>query len=113
MTMVMISPSEREVSLAEQLRQSPRLVPPMFRLVAAEFRLRRWLVIFFHRETPYSRRWPPESQQGPHEAGGRAPTLVGRWWPPDVFLPLSSFFIISKNNFCGVSGLLELCRIGP
>ena len=28
MTMVMISPSEREVSLAEQLRQSPRLVPP-------------------------------------------------------------------------------------
>ena len=28
MTMVMISPSWREVSPAEQLRQSPRLVPP-------------------------------------------------------------------------------------
>ena len=28
MTMVMISPSRREVSPAEQLRQSPRLVPP-------------------------------------------------------------------------------------
>src|SRR3989337_4575545 len=28
MTMVMISPSQRDVSLAEQLRQSPRLVPP-------------------------------------------------------------------------------------
>ena len=46
MTMVMISPSQREVSLAEQLRQSPRLVPPRFRLVAAEFRPRRWLMIF-------------------------------------------------------------------
>ena len=30
-------PSEREVSPAEQLRRSPRLVPPRFRLVAAEF----------------------------------------------------------------------------
>ena len=28
MTMVMISPSRREVSPAEQLRRSPRLVPP-------------------------------------------------------------------------------------
>ena len=39
MTLVMISPSRREVSPAEQLRQTPRLVPPSFRLVAAEFRL--------------------------------------------------------------------------
>ena len=38
MTMVMISPSRREVSRAEQLYRSSRLVPPMFRLVAAEFR---------------------------------------------------------------------------
>ena len=38
MTLVMISASLREVSLAEQLRQSPRLIPPKFRLVAAEFR---------------------------------------------------------------------------
>ena len=38
MTLVMISPSQREVSPVEQLRQSPRLVPPRFRLVAAEFR---------------------------------------------------------------------------
>ena len=37
-TLVMISPSRREVSLAEQLHRSPRLVPPRFRLVAAEFR---------------------------------------------------------------------------
>ena len=38
MTLVMISPSWREVSPAEQLRQSPRLIPPRFCLVAAEFR---------------------------------------------------------------------------
>ena len=38
MTMVMISPSRREVSPAEQLRRSPRLVPPRFRLVVTEFR---------------------------------------------------------------------------
>ena len=37
MTMAMISPSRREVSPAEQLCQSPRLVLPRFRLVAAEF----------------------------------------------------------------------------
>ena len=38
MTLVMISPSRRGVSAAEQLRQSPRLIPPRFRLVAVEFR---------------------------------------------------------------------------
>ena len=37
MTLVMISPSRTEVSPAEQLRQSPRLIPPRFRLVVAEF----------------------------------------------------------------------------
>ena len=37
-SLVMISPSRREVSPAEQLRQSPRLVPPRFRLVVVEFR---------------------------------------------------------------------------
>ena len=38
MTLVMISPSRREMSPAEQLCQSPRLVLPRFRLMAAEFR---------------------------------------------------------------------------
>ena len=36
MTLVMISPSRREVSPAEQLCQSPRLIPPRFRLVGPE-----------------------------------------------------------------------------
>ena len=46
MTMVMISPSWREVSPAEQLHRSPRLVQPRFRLVAAEFRPESLLMIF-------------------------------------------------------------------
>ena len=47
MTLVMIFPSQREVSPAEQLRQSPRLVLPRFRLVAAESPPESWLMIFF------------------------------------------------------------------
>ena len=47
MTMVMISPSRRDVSPVEQLRWSPRLVPPRFRLVEAEFRPVSSLMIFF------------------------------------------------------------------
>ena len=47
MMMVMISPSRREVSPAEQLGRSSRLVPPRFHLVAAESRPKRLLLIFF------------------------------------------------------------------
>ena len=76
MTMVMISPSRRKVSPTEQLRQSPRLVPPRFRLVAAESRPESLLMIFFflderlhiaedgHRRAA---RWP--TRQGAHPGG--------------------------------------------
>ena len=46
MTMAMISPSRRDVSPAEQIRRSPRLVPPRFRLVAGEFLPESLLMIF-------------------------------------------------------------------
>ena len=46
MTMVMISPSQRDVSPVEQLHRSPRLVSPRFRLVAAVFRPESLLMIF-------------------------------------------------------------------
>ena len=46
MMVMMISPSRREVSPAEQLRRSPRLVPPRFRLVAVESRPESLLMIF-------------------------------------------------------------------
>ena len=47
MMMTMISPSEREVPPAESLYRSPRLVPPRFRLVAAESHPESLLMIFF------------------------------------------------------------------
>ena len=37
MTMVMISPSRRDVSPVEQLHRSPRLVPPRFHLEMKRF----------------------------------------------------------------------------
>ena len=103
-TMAMISPSRWEVSLAEQLRRSPRLVPPRFRLVAAEFCPRRWLMIFSHRKTPYSRRWPPEGHQGgPRRRGcaqrGRArppPSWAG-CGPLGEVLALGTFYIFGKR----------------
>ena len=70
MTMVMISPSGREVSLAEQLCRSSRLDPPRFRLVAAESHPKKFLFFFSHRKTSYRRRWKSESHQGAHEVGG-------------------------------------------
>ena len=45
-SMVMISPSRRDVSPVEQLHRSPRLVPPRFRLMAAEFCPISLLIIF-------------------------------------------------------------------
>ena len=74
MTMAIISPSGREVSPAEQLCRSPRLVPPRFRLVAAEFHPRRWLMIF-----PIERLHIAEDgHQGAHGVGGRAPHPRGQ-----------------------------------
>ena len=46
MMLVMISPSRREVSPAEQLRQSPRLVLPKFRLETAALPPESFLLIF-------------------------------------------------------------------
>ena len=46
MMMVMISPSRREVSPAEQLRRSPRLVLPRFRLETAALCPESFFLIF-------------------------------------------------------------------
>ena len=97
MTMALISPSLREVSPVEQLCRSPRLVPPRFRLGAAESRPESLLVIFFssderlHIAEDGHRR----ANRGPTRQG-RAPTLVVRVWAPLVFLPLSIFYYFQK-----------------
>ena len=46
MTMVMISPIRGDVSLAEQLRRSPRLVLPRFRPETAALRSESFLLTF-------------------------------------------------------------------
>jgi hypothetical protein len=46
MTMAMISPSRRYVSPAEQLRRSPRLVLPRFRLETTALHPESFLLLF-------------------------------------------------------------------
>ena len=46
MTMMMISPSRRDVSPVEQLRRSPSLVPPRFRLETVALHPESFLLIF-------------------------------------------------------------------
>ena len=117
-SMVMISPSRRDVSSAEQLRRSPRLVPPRFRLVVAEFCPESLLMIFFLDERlhiakdGHQRAARGPMRQGAHPGGGRAPHPHGWWVAPLWYFLRLVFFIYSENNSHGVSGLLELCRIG-
>ena len=114
MTMVMISPSRMEVSPAEQLCRSPRLVSPRGGGVSSQklsydFSSDERLHIA---EDGHRRTNREPTRQGAAPKGvGRASTLVARVWAPLVD-SFSSIFINSKNNFCEVSGLLELCRIG-
>ena len=108
MMMAMISPSRREVSPAEQLRQSPRLVLPRFCLVAAESRPERLIMVFFLIERLHiaadGHRRATRKGVRPHPRG---------WWVAPLWYFLRSvFFIYYGNNFREVSGLLELWRIG-
>ena len=103
LTMVMISPSRREVSPAEQLCRSPRLVSPRFRLVTAESRLESLLMIFFLNERLHiaedgHRRATrgPTRQEGVPRGVGHAPTLAARVWPPSGTSCAQYFLYILK-----------------
>ena len=67
MMMTMISPSRREVSPAEQLRRSPRLLPPRFRLKTATLHPENFIMIFSRaKDTLYQKmgigHWPGATQ---------------------------------------------------
>ena len=86
--------------------------------MAAESRPESWLMIFFLIERLHiAEDGHRRATRGPTRQGGaprgvrRAPTLVGRVWPPGELLALSIFYY-SEIVFREVSGLLELCRIG-
>ena len=113
MTMVMIPPSRRDDSPAEQLagaldwfRQvlprdggaSPRKLPSDF------FQGKRLHIAKDGHRRPA--RWPTRQ-------GGAPRPLPRGWWVAPLWYFLRPIFLIySKTDFRGVSGLLELCRIG-
>ena len=82
MTMVMISPSRREVSPAEQLHRSPRLVPARFRLVAVKSRPERFSSIFFSSKDFIWEKMDVGEPPGGPRGRGRPTTLVDGGWPP-------------------------------
>ena len=114
MTMAMISPSRRDVSPAEQLRRSPRLVPPRGGSVSS----RKLAYDFFQgkrlhiAEDGHRRPARGPTRQGARPGGRRRPHPCGQGVGPLWYFFRSIFFIISKNNFRGVSRIVELCRIG-
>ena len=114
MTIVMISPSQRKVSPAEQLRRRPRLVPPRGGGVSS----RKLVFDFFSderlhiAEDGHWRATRGPTRQGAPSRGGRAPRPRGQGVAPLWYFFRSIILINSKNDFHGVSGLLELRRIG-
>ena len=102
MTMVMISPSRRDVSPTEQLRRSPRLVSPGSASRRQRFVPKASSLFFLKWKTSYSRRWAPKACQGAHEVGGhaqgvgRAPYPCGQGVGP-LWYFLRSVIIINSN----------------
>ena len=132
MTMVMISPSGREVSPAEQLRQSPRLVPPHGGGVSSEKMAydfspikRLHIAEYGHRRATRG----PTRQGGAPWGVGRAPTLVARVWASSGGFFRQYFLLIPKtasvkfqdfwscaeqvSNNCSFSSQNPSCRHSP
>ena len=93
MTMVTISPSRRDVSPAEQLHRSPRLVPPRFCLVAVEFRHVSLLTIFSSTKVSFgiykkyrAKKAPEEGHPPSTRVGASPPASWATWQPPDAYL---------------------------
>ena len=60
MMMTMISPSGREVPLAESLHWRAKVLLPKFRLETAALRPESLLLIFLGKNDLYTRRWAPK-----------------------------------------------------
>ena len=66
MMMTMISPSGREVPLAESLRRRAKVLLPKFRLETAALRPESPLLFFLGQNDLYTRIWAPEVGRGGH-----------------------------------------------
>src|SRR6266536_3042438 len=79
MMMTMISPSGREVPLAESLRRRAKVLLPKFRLETAELHPESPLLIFFlGKNDIYTRRWAPEGGRAEHNPPRRASGVHAR-----------------------------------
>ena len=96
MMMVMISPSRMEVSLAEQLCRSPRLVPPRFHLMAAEFCPMSLLMIFSSTKDSIYQKMGIGGLPGGPQGRGRALHPRGRWVAPSGAFFAQYFLYIPK-----------------
>ena len=93
-SMVMISPSRRDVSPTEQLRRSPRLVPPRVPLRGSrDFFSDERLHIA---EDAHRRATRGPMRQGRAQGVGRAPTLVARVWAPSGISSAQYFLLFPK-----------------
>jgi len=72
MMMTMISPSGREVPLAEMLRRRAKVLLPKFCLETAALHPESPLLFFLGPNDLYTRRWAPEVGLGEHNLPGRA-----------------------------------------
>ena len=73
MMMAAISPSWREVPLAESLRRRAKVLLPKFRLETATLRPESLLLIFFLGQNDlYTKIWAPEVDRGGQNPPGRA-----------------------------------------
>ena len=99
MTMVMISPSRRDVSPIEQLHGSPRLVPPRFRLETAALHPESFLMIFSKaKDTIYHKMGIGGLPGGPR-GRGRALHPRGQWVDPFGSFFAQYFEYIPKLTF--------------
>ena len=113
MMMTMISPSGREVPLAESLRRREKVLLPKFHLKVAALRPESPPLIFFLGQNHlYTKRWAPEVGRGGHNPPGRARGGCAHLVPPLWCLLAPVFLKYSINNPRGVSAHLEMCRIG-
>src|SRR3989337_1682423 len=76
MMRMMISPSGREVPLAESLHRRAKVLLPKFRLETAALRPESPPLIFLGQNDLYTRRGAPEVGRGGHNPPGRA---CGAW----------------------------------
>ena len=102
-SMVTISPSRRDVSPAEQLRRSPRLVSPRFHLETAAICPKSFLMIFFQGKRHLipedghrgASRWP--TRKGGAQGGRARPPPSWTVGGPPLVLSSPNIFNIFQN----------------